>query len=112
MPAIEIQKLQKSFEGQPVLHGVSLTANHGDIYGFLGPNGSGKTTTLRIPLGILTADEGKVAVLGMDPGRGIEHSGQRHHRQPGTGLATYPPDHHDLLFSGSPLVPACCPQED
>lgn len=68
MPAIEIQKLKKSFEGQPVLHGVSLTVNHGDIYGFLGPNGSGKTTTLRILLGILTADEGKVAVLGMDPG--------------------------------------------
>jgi ABC-2 type transport system ATP-binding protein len=67
MPAIEIQELKKSFEGQPVLHGVSLTVNHGDIYGFLGPNGSGKTTTLRILLGIIPQDAGKIAVLGLDP---------------------------------------------
>jgi ABC-2 type transport system ATP-binding protein len=67
MPAIEIQKLKKSFEGQPVLHNVSLTVNQGDIYGFLGPNGSGKTTTLRILLGIIPPGAGKVAVLGLDP---------------------------------------------
>jgi len=67
MPAIEIQELKKSFEGQPVLHGVSLTVNHGDIYGFLGPNGSGKTTTLRVLLGLLPPDGGRVAVLGLDP---------------------------------------------
>jgi ABC-2 type transport system ATP-binding protein len=67
MPAIEIQELKKGFEGQPVLHGVSLVVSHGDIYGFLGPNGSGKTTTLRILLGIIPPDAGKIAVLGLDP---------------------------------------------
>jgi len=67
MSAIEIQELKKSFEGHPVLHGVSLAVSHGDIYGFLGPNGSGKTTTLRILLGIIPPDAGKVAVLGLDP---------------------------------------------
>jgi len=67
MAAIEIQELKKSFEGQAVLRGVSLTVGHGDIYGFLGPNGSGKTTTLRILLGIIPPDAGKIAVLGLDP---------------------------------------------
>jgi ABC-type cobalamin/Fe3+-siderophores transport system ATPase subunit len=50
-----------------VLHGGSLAVSQGDIYGFLGPNGSGKTTTLRILLGIIPPDAGKVAVLGLDP---------------------------------------------
>ncbi len=67
MPAIEIQELQKSFEGCPVLRGVSLTVNHGDIYGFLGPNGSGKTTTLRLLLGIIPREGGNISVLGLDP---------------------------------------------
>ncbi len=67
MPAIDIQGLKKAFNERPVLQGVSLTVNQGDIYGFLGPNGSGKTTTLRLLLGILSPDEGRIAVLGMNP---------------------------------------------
>lgn len=67
MPAIEIQELKKRFHGQPALHGISMTVNHGDIYGFLGPNGSGKTTTLHILLGVISPDAGQVAVLGLDP---------------------------------------------
>jgi len=67
MPAIEIQGLKKAFNERPVLQGVSLKVNQGDIYGFLGPNGSGKTTTLRLLLGILSPDEGRIAVLGMNP---------------------------------------------
>jgi ABC-2 type transport system ATP-binding protein len=67
MPAIDMQGLKKAFHERPVLHGVSLTVNQGDIYGFLGPNGSGKTTTLRLLLGILSPDEGRIAVLGMNP---------------------------------------------
>jgi ABC-2 type transport system ATP-binding protein len=67
MPAIEIHTLKKGFPGQAVLHGISMTVHHGDIYGFLGPNGSGKTTTLRILLGIISRDAGRVAILGLDP---------------------------------------------
>ena len=67
MPAIEIRDLKKSFEGRPVLQGISLTVNPGDIYGFLGPNGSGKTTTLRLLLGLIPRERGKVSVLGLDP---------------------------------------------
>lgn len=67
MKTIEVQGLTKSFDGKEVLRGISMTVDRGDIYGFLGPNGSGKTTTLRILLGILSRDAGDVAVLGMDP---------------------------------------------
>jgi ABC-2 type transport system ATP-binding protein len=67
MKALEISSLKKSFDGKKVLEGISMTVYRGDIYGFLGPNGSGKTTTLRILLGILFPDEGKVAVLQFDP---------------------------------------------
>jgi ABC-2 type transport system ATP-binding protein len=67
MSVIVIRGLTKAFERKPVLDKVSLTVNQGDIYGFLGPNGSGKTTTLRILLGILRPDEGDLAVLGLNP---------------------------------------------
>lgn len=67
MSAIVIRGLTKAFERKPVLHEVSMTVNQGDIYGFLGPNGSGKTTTLRILLGILIPDRGEIAILGMNP---------------------------------------------
>lgn len=67
MPIIEIRGLKKSFETKQVLQGISMIVNKGDIYGFLGPNGSGKTTTLRILLGILRPDEGEIYVLGLNP---------------------------------------------
>ena len=67
MKVLEINSLKKSFNEKKVLDGTSMTVYHADIYGFLGPNGSGKTTTLRILSGILCPDEGKVAVLNMDP---------------------------------------------
>ncbi|HKJ30854.1 MAG TPA: ABC transporter ATP-binding protein [Balneolales bacterium] len=67
MKVLEINSLKKSFDGKKVLEDTSMTVYRGDIYGFLGPNGSGKTTTLRILLGILCPDEGKVTVLNMDP---------------------------------------------
>ena len=67
MTAIEVRGLKKSFDGKVVLDSISMTVRRGDIYGFLGPNGSGKTTTLRILLGIISADEGEITVLGFDP---------------------------------------------
>lgn len=67
MKALEINSVKKSFDGKKVLDGISMTVYRGDVYGFLGPNGSGKTTTLRILIGILCPDEGKVAVLKFDP---------------------------------------------
>ncbi|MBF0169970.1 MAG: ATP-binding cassette domain-containing protein [Nitrospinae bacterium] len=47
-PVIEVTGLSKSFRGVPAVRGISLTVEEGDIFGFLGPNGSGKTTTIRM----------------------------------------------------------------
>jgi len=77
MKVIEIKSLKKSFDEKKVLEDISMTVYHGDIYGFLGPNGSGKTTTLRILLGVLYPDGGKVAVLNMDPSLDGEQLRQR-----------------------------------
>ena len=66
MNIIEVENLQKTFHGKEVLRDLSLTVGRGDIYGFLGPNGSGKTTTLRILLGLLPKDGGRVKVMGQD----------------------------------------------
>lgn len=67
MNPVEVYGLKKTFEERLVLEDISLVVRPGDIYGLLGPNGSGKTTTLRILLGILKPDEGIITVLGMDP---------------------------------------------
>jgi len=52
--AIEVEHLTKSFAGKVVVRDLSMRVRRGQIYGFLGPNGSGKTTTLRMLCGILT----------------------------------------------------------
>ncbi|HHD64281.1 MAG TPA: ABC transporter ATP-binding protein [Desulfobulbaceae bacterium] len=66
MNIIEVENLQKKFHGKEVLRDLSLTVGRGDIYGFLGPNGSGKTTTLRIMLGLLAKDGGRIMVMGQN----------------------------------------------
>ncbi|WP_063053780.1 ABC transporter ATP-binding protein [Nocardia arthritidis] len=66
-PAIEITGLTKSFGPAKALDGLNLTVDSGEVHGFLGPNGSGKTTTIRILLGLLRADAGTVRMLGGDP---------------------------------------------
>ena len=64
--AIEVEGLTKSFDGKEVVHNLSLRVRRGQIYGFLGPNGSGKTTTLRMICGLLTPDGGRGTCLGYD----------------------------------------------
>ena len=66
-PAVEIEGLTKSFGAVHALRGLDLTVPTGQVTGFLGPNGSGKTTTIRILLGLLRADGGRATVLGGDP---------------------------------------------
>lgn len=56
---LEIQQLHKSYGKLKALQGLSLTIEKGNIYGLLGPNGSGKTTTLGIILGVINASQGK-----------------------------------------------------
>lgn len=63
-PAIDVHNLVKRFGGRAVVDHVSLSVEKGEIAGFLGPNGSGKTTTIRLMCGLLTPDEGEGTVLG------------------------------------------------
>ncbi|EKS37612.1 ABC transporter ATP-binding protein [Afipia clevelandensis] len=64
--AIEVHGLSKSFNGRQVVHDLSMQVKRGSIYGFLGPNGSGKTTTIRMLCGLLTPDSGEGTCLGYD----------------------------------------------
>ena len=63
-PIITVEKLNKSFSGKPAVINLALQVKQGEICGFLGPNGSGKTTTLRMLCGLLTPDSGKGECLG------------------------------------------------
>jgi len=67
--AIAINGLVKNFGSTRALDALDLNVGRGEVYGFLGPNGSGKTTTIRILLGLLRADAGSVSLLGGDPWR-------------------------------------------
>ena len=66
-PAVEVDGLTKSFGSVLALRGLDLSVPAGQVTGFLGPNGSGKTTTIRILLGLLRADGGRASVLGGGP---------------------------------------------
>ncbi|MBH5402067.1 ABC transporter ATP-binding protein [Bradyrhizobium sp. CNPSo 4010] len=70
--AIDVKGLSKSFGGREVVHDLSMQVKRGSIYGFLGPNGSGKTTTIRILCGLLTPDSGEGTCLGYDIRRDAE----------------------------------------
>jgi ABC-2 type transport system ATP-binding protein len=65
--AITISGLVKTFGPTRALDGLDLEVDRGEVHGFLGPNGSGKTVTIRILLGLLRRDSGDVRVLGGDP---------------------------------------------
>jgi ABC-2 type transport system ATP-binding protein len=64
--AIDVRGLTKSFDGRHVVRNLSMQVKRGTIFGFLGPNGSGKTTTIRMLTGLLTPDEGVGTCLGYD----------------------------------------------
>lgn len=66
MSMIEVRGLTKRFGARTVVDDVSLSVDQGEIVGFLGPNGSGKTTTIRLICGLLTPDAGEGSVLGFD----------------------------------------------
>jgi ABC-2 type transport system ATP-binding protein len=64
--AIDVRDLTKRFDGRVVVDHINLRVGRGRICGFLGPNGSGKTTTIRMLCGLLTPDEGQGTCLGLD----------------------------------------------
>jgi ABC-2 type transport system ATP-binding protein len=63
---VEIEGLTKVFSNKRGIHDVTMTVEHGDIYGFFGPNGAGKTTVMKIMTGLARANKGKVRLFGYD----------------------------------------------
>jgi ABC-2 type transport system ATP-binding protein len=66
VPAIDVHGLTRRFGARRVVDGVSIQVARGEIHGFLGPNGSGKTTTIRMLCGLLVPDAGEGTCLGHD----------------------------------------------
>ncbi|CAN5699493.1 ABC transporter ATP-binding protein [soil metagenome] len=64
---IVIDNVSRAYDGPPAVKGLSFSVKAGSIYGFLGRNGSGKTTTLRMLAGLIKPQSGQVRVLGKDP---------------------------------------------
>jgi ABC-2 type transport system ATP-binding protein len=64
---IELEGLVKTFGTTRALDGLDLAVEAGEVHGFLGPNGSGKTTTIRVLLGLLRSDAGRAGLFGRDP---------------------------------------------
>src|SRR3954464_1013950 len=67
--AIEVEELRKDYGSQRAVRGISFAVRQGEVFGLLGPNGAGKTTTVEILEGYRERSGGRVAVLGLDPGR-------------------------------------------
>jgi branched-chain amino acid transport system ATP-binding protein len=91
-PVVEVQNLSAGYDRIPVVRGVDLHVDAGEVVALLGPNGAGKTTTLLAISGILPALAGSVTVLGHPV------STRRPHRNARRGLAHVPEDR--ALFSG------------
>jgi ABC-2 type transport system ATP-binding protein len=64
--AIDVQGLNKRFGEKHAVNNLTMQVRHGEIFGFLGPNGSGKTTSIRLMCGLLTPDSGSGSCLGFD----------------------------------------------
>ncbi len=67
MEVIKVHNLYKSYGNVQVVKDISLTVNKGEVFGLLGANGAGKSTTIECILGTKNFDDGKVSILGMNP---------------------------------------------
>ena len=67
MEAVLFDDVTKRYESVTALDGASFAVRRGEMFGLIGPDGAGKTTTIRIACGLLRPDRGRVAVLGRDP---------------------------------------------
>lgn len=77
--AIDVRGMTKRFGSKTVVDGLSMQVRRGEVFGFLGPNGSGKTTSIRMMCGLLTADAGEGQTLGYD----IRHEAAKIKREVG-----------------------------
>ena len=69
---LELKNVSKSFEKRKIIDNLNLEVEEGEIYGFLGPNGSGKTTTIKMILRLINSDSGEIKVNGYDTKKQFE----------------------------------------
>ena len=74
-PVIRLEDIWVRFNGEPVLEGVDLTIYPGDFFAIIGPNGGGKTTLLKVILGLVEPSRGTVRIFGKPPREGRKHLG-------------------------------------
>lgn len=67
MPAIDLKEVSFSYQALPVISNVNISIDEGEFIGIIGPNGGGKTTLLKLMMGLLTPNEGNVELLGKRP---------------------------------------------
>ena len=71
---LELKNVSKSFGKRKIIDNISLKVNSGEIFGFLGPNGSGKTTTIKMILRLIDSDDGEIKVNGLDNRKQFEQA--------------------------------------
>jgi ABC-type uncharacterized transport system ATPase subunit len=74
---LQVEGLTKTFGRRTVVNDISFNVKRGEMFGYLGPNGSGKTTTIRMALGIIRPNDGSVSILGSPPDRSVFVDRQR-----------------------------------
>lgn len=73
-PVLEMRGVTKYLSNRRILDNIDLQVNSGEIFGFLGPNGSGKTTTIKLILGLLRLDQGEIKICGHDVRNNFENA--------------------------------------
>jgi zinc transport system ATP-binding protein len=109
MPSIiEVDNVSFSFEKTPALKGITFRVAQGDYLGIVGPNGGGKSTLIKLLLGLLQPDSGKIRILGKDPSeRAHRHFiGYVPQRMAGT-LAYFPATVDEIVRSGRYAQKSC-----
>ncbi len=74
MQVIQIKDVCKAFDQLQVLNNISLSVEEGEIFGLLGPSGAGKTTLIKMLIGLLSATSGNIAILGKELDKKIDES--------------------------------------
>ncbi len=74
-PVVEIKSVSFGYNGHQVLQNINLTVQPGDFIAMIGPNGGGKTTILKLILGLLKPDQGRIRVLGQSASKASHHIG-------------------------------------
>ena len=65
--AIKVEQISKAYRGLPAVKSLNLSIGYGKVFGLLGANGAGKSTSIECILGTKEADSGRVSILGMNP---------------------------------------------